>query len=158
MNEFATHKFPVVINQLVTQLFDLRLSNPASFESLSKHLRRLDLATKVTPVLWSWFPYVRTPMSLDREALLADSSLRQQVVAVVADNLYCLMRRDFKDNHEVVFKALTADHIYWCISTLWVNELTAPVVVDFVLHEAIKEGDRDGWLRVEKVIDSVGRH
>lgn len=158
MNEFATHKFPAAINQLVTQLFDLRLSHPASFESLSKHLRRLDLATLVTPVLWSKFPYVRTAMSLNREALLADSSLRQQVVAVVADNLYFLMRRDFKDSHEVVLKALTADLLYSCISTFWVNELTAPAVVDFVLHEAIKEGNRDVWLRVDKVIDSIGRH
>ncbi|MBP9093201.1 hypothetical protein KBI23_19415 [bacterium] len=158
MNEFATHKFPAAINQLVTQLFDLRLSHPASFESLSKHLRRLDLATLVTPVLWSKFPYVRTAMSLDREALLADAALRQQVVAVVADNLYCLMRRDFKGSHEVVLKALTADLLFGCISTFWVNELTAPAVVDFVLHEAIKEGNRDSWLKIEKAIDSIGRH
>ena len=157
MNEFATHKFPAAIKQLVTQLFDLRLSDPAAFESLSKHLRRLDLATLVTPVLWSKFPYVRTAMSLNREALLADSDLRQQVVAVVADNLYCLLRRDLKDNHEVVLKTLTTEHLYWCISTLWVNELTALAVVDFVLHEAIKEGNRDGWLRVEQAIDAIGR-
>ncbi|MFA7340677.1 MAG: hypothetical protein WC028_28085 [Candidatus Obscuribacterales bacterium] len=158
MNEFATHKFPAAINQLVTQLFDLRLSHPATFESLSKHLRRLDLATLVTPVLWSKFPYVRTAMSLDRATLLADVSLRQQVVAVVADNLYCLMRRDYKDSHEVVLKTLTVEHLFWCISTLWVNELTAPAVVDFVLHEAIKESNRDTWLTIDKTIDSIGCH
>ena len=158
MNDFASNKFPAVIKQLVTQLIDLRLSHPAAFESLSKHLRRLDLATLVTPVLWSKFPYVRTAMSLDREALLADAALRQQVVAVVADNLYCLMRRDFKGSHEVVLKALTADLLFGCISTFWVNELTAPAVVDFVLHEAIKEGNRDSWLKIEKAIDSIGRH
>ncbi|MFA6211807.1 MAG: hypothetical protein WCT03_23575 [Candidatus Obscuribacterales bacterium] len=158
MNEFATHKFPSAVKELVTQLFDLRLSHPEAFESLSKHLRRLDLATLVTPVLWSKFPYVRTALSLDRTLLLADENLRQQVVDVVSDNLYCLMRRDFKDSHEVVLKTLTVDHIYWCISTLWVNELTAPVVVDFVLHEAIKEANRDTWLKIEEAIDSIGCH
>ena len=158
MNDFASNKFPAVIKQLVTQLIDLRLSHPAAFESLSKHLRRLDLATLVTPVLWSKFPYVRTAMSLDREALLADANLRQQVVDVVADNLYYLMRRDLKAGHEVVLNTLTAEQLFSCISTLWVNELTAPAVVDFVLHEAIKEGNRDSWLKIEKAIDSIGRH
>jgi|JI6StandDraft_1071083.scaffolds.fasta_scaffold00725_18 hypothetical protein len=158
MNDFASNKFPAVIKQLVTQLIDLRLSHPAAFESLSKHLRRLDLATLVTPVLWSKFPYVRTAMSLDREALLADANLRQQVVDVVADNLYYLMRRDLKAGHEVVLKTLTAEQLFSCISTLWVNELTAPAVVDIVLREAIKESNRDAWLRVEQVIDAIGRH
>ncbi|CAN5323666.1 hypothetical protein BH11CYA1_BH11CYA1_15490 [soil metagenome] len=156
MNDFATHKFPLAINQLVTKLFDLRLCDPAAFESLSKHLRRLSLATLVTPVRWSKFPYVRTPMSLDAQALLADATLRQQVVAVVADNLYHLLRRDLKAGHEVVLNTLTAEHLYWCISTLWINELTAPVVVEFVLLEAIKESNRDSWLKVETTINTIG--
>ena len=97
-------------------------------------------------------------MSLDRETLQADANLRQKVVDVVADNLYCLMRRDLKASHEVVLNTLTAEQLFSCISTLWVNELTAPVVVDIVLREAIKEGNRGAWLRVEQVIDAIGRH
>ena len=158
MNDFATNKFPAVINQLVTKLFDLRLCDPEAFASLSKHLRRLSLATLVTPVRWSKFPYVRTAMPLDAAVLIADANLRQQVITVVADNLYHLLRRDLKAGHEVVLNTLTVDHLYWCISTLWINELTAPAVVDFVLLEAIKENNCEGWRHIESIIDAIGRH
>ena len=145
------------ISLLVTELFDLNLCHPGAYEGFSKHIRRLDLATLVVPAQWSKFPFTRTVLPLERLRLLEDAVLRQQVIEVVADNLFCLVRRDLKASHHVVLATLTAEHLNWCISTLWVNQLMAPAVVEHIMNKAIKEGSQT-WLRVEQTIDSIGRH
>ncbi len=157
MNEFVSREFPALIKHLVNQLFDLRLSDQSAFQSLTTHLRRLDLATEVTFVQWSKFPYVRNSLSLNRERLIDEPLLREQVVAVVADNLYCLLRREMQASHPPILATLKADDLFACLSKLWVNELTSPVVVRFLILQAVKESDRQRWLQVESIIDAIGQ-
>jgi hypothetical protein len=157
MKNFVENQFPALVKQLVTEALGLSLLNADAFNGFASHLRRLELATLVVPVRWSKFPYVRHPLALDREQLLADHDQREQVIKVVADNLYHLLLRDLRPALVPVLNGLTAEMLVECVSTLWINKLTAPVVSEMILLRAIKTADSERWSQLQAVIDSVGK-
>lgn len=152
---FAQNQFPALVKQLVTEALGLSLLNADAFDGFASHLQRLSLSTLVIPVRWSKFPFVRQPLALNRAQLLADTVLREQVIEVVSDNLHHLLLRDLKEAHVPVLTTLTTSMLVRCVSELWINELTAPVVSDMILLDAIKAADHERWAHMQAVIDSV---
>lgn len=157
MENFTNTILPAKLKTLLGEIIHLALSDEKAFDQLVLHFGRLSLSTKVTYQQWSAFKFHRHSLPLNREQLLADAVLREELLGVAAENLHHMLKRNLIAAHQPIFMQMTAAQLYHLLKTRWVNELSADRVAPELVLMASREASPEGWRRVEEVISSMGQ-
>ncbi|GEM_PF-542094 len=157
MENFTNSILPAKLKTLLSEIIHLALSDEKAFAQLVIHFSRLNLSTKVTYQQWSAFKFHRHSLPLNREQLLADAVLREELLDMAAENLHHMLKRNLTAAHQPTFMQMTAAQLYQLLKIRWVNELSADRIVPELVLMASREASPEGWRRVEEIISSMGQ-